>query len=128
MADATRIAAAHTQAGDTEIDYAPRANDYAFDHERSTVVCSSWAAVSGRRSITPRRHTVYCVAATSGLVRAPLLAEVVDEVEAHLSSRSSMRRAVRVTRASPSPPNNRRFRSWDDAERTALLSVRLRCR
>jgi hypothetical protein len=39
----------------------------------------------------------------SGLVRAPLLAEVVDEVEAHLSSRSSMRRAVRVTvtRANP---------------------------
>jgi hypothetical protein len=28
----------------------------------------------------------------------------------------------------PSPPNNRRFRSWDDVERTLLLSVRLRCR
>jgi Xaa-Pro dipeptidase len=33
MAEGSRLAASQTRAGDTEIDFARRANDYAFDHE-----------------------------------------------------------------------------------------------
>jgi Xaa-Pro aminopeptidase len=59
MADATRLAAAETRAGETEIDYARRANDYAFNHEAIDggvlVMGSGERAAIHHSAPTPRR-------------------------------------------------------------------------
>jgi Xaa-Pro aminopeptidase len=70
MADATRIAAAETRAGDTEIDFARRANDHAFNHE--ALDGGVLVMGSGERAAIHHTSPTHRVMRTGDIVRVDL--------------------------------------------------------